>query len=69
MPIHLDLNALNYIVNIEYLEEVSPLQRRCNQLMQLGEQRNESLRKMSQRQQIVKKHFDQGVSEKYFQKG
>jgi hypothetical protein len=36
------------------IEEVSPLQRRYDQLMQLEEQRNEALRKMSQRQQLLR---------------
>jgi hypothetical protein len=47
--IHMKLNALTYVVNIDYLEEFSPLQRRYNQPMQLEEQQNKALRKMSQR--------------------
>jgi hypothetical protein len=39
MPIHLELNALTYVVNIEDIEQVSPLQRRYDQLMHLEEQR------------------------------
>jgi hypothetical protein len=38
MPINLELNALTYVVNIEDVEEVSPLHRRYNQLMKLEEQ-------------------------------
>jgi len=38
-------------------------------LIQLEEQINEASRKMSQRQEIIKRHFDQGTSTKYFQKG
>jgi hypothetical protein len=69
MPINLELNALTYVVNIEDVEEVSPLHRRYNQLMKLEEQRVEALKKMNQRQQTIKKYFDQGATTKYFQKG
>jgi hypothetical protein len=69
ISIHLDLNAMTYIANIEDLEEVSPFQRRYDQLMQLEEQINEALRKMTQIKQFIKKHFYQGTSAKYFQKG
>jgi hypothetical protein len=37
--------------------------------MQLEEQRNEELMKMNQRQHVINKHFYQGTSAKYFQKG
>jgi hypothetical protein len=63
------LNALTYVVNSEDIEEFSPLIRIYNHLIQLEEQRNEALRKMSQRKHIIKKHFDQGTSTKDFQKG
>jgi hypothetical protein len=38
MTINLEINALAYTVNIEDLEEVSPLQKRYNQLIRLDEQ-------------------------------
>jgi hypothetical protein len=69
MPIHLELNALSYVVNSEDTKEISPLQRRYNQLMHMEEQRNEALRKINQRQQSIKRYFDQSASVKYFQKG
>jgi hypothetical protein len=68
IPIHLELNALTYIVNIEDLEEVSPLQRRYDQLMQLEEQRNEALRKMTQRQQLLRNILIK-AHQKIFSKG
>jgi hypothetical protein len=69
MPIHLELNALTYVVNIEDIEKVSPLQRIYDQLMQLEEKKSEVLRKMSQRQQTIKIYFYQSTFVKYFQKG
>jgi hypothetical protein len=54
MPINLEINALTYAINIEYLEEVSPLQKRYNQLIKLEEQRNEALHKMNQNNKVSK---------------
>jgi ATP-dependent exoDNAse (exonuclease V) alpha subunit len=49
MLIHLELNALTYVVNVGDIEQVPPLLRRYDQLVHLEEQRSEELRKMSQR--------------------
>jgi len=49
MIISLELNSLTSVVNIEDVEEISPLHRRYNQLIKLEEQRDESLNKMNQR--------------------
>ena len=38
IPINIELKSLTYVVNIEDVEEVSPLHRRYNQLMKLEEQ-------------------------------
>jgi prefoldin subunit 5 len=69
MSINLELNSLSYVIKYEYIEEISPLQRRYNQLMHMEEQRNEALRKINQRQQSIKRYFDQSVSFKDFSKG
>jgi len=66
MHIHLELNALTYDVNIGDVEQVSPLQRRHDQLMKLEEKRSEALRKMIQTQRSIKRHFDKISSTKYF---
>jgi hypothetical protein len=42
MPISLDLNALTFVVNTEYGEDSSPIQKRFNQLLKLEEERNKS---------------------------
>jgi hypothetical protein len=69
MSINLELNALISMVNIEYMEDISPTQKRINQLLKLEEERSKSLNRTSQRQQIVKKYFDQSTTMKNFQKG
>jgi hypothetical protein len=46
MPINMELNSLTYIVNIEDVEDVSPLHRRYNHLMILEEQQVEALKEM-----------------------
>jgi hypothetical protein len=54
MPLNLELNALNYAVNVRIHKDTSPLHKRLNQLLKLEEERNEALKKISQRQQNVK---------------
>jgi hypothetical protein len=44
------------------------LQAQYNQLIQLEEQRTQAFTDMRRRQEIVKKHFDQSTTFKYFQK-
>jgi hypothetical protein len=58
MPISLELNALNFVVNTE---DSSPIQRRINQLLKLEEERIKSLNRTSQRQQSIKRYFDQSA--------
>jgi hypothetical protein len=67
-PIHLELNALVVATGTEYMEEVSPLQARYYQLMQLEEHRAQEMITISRRQQVIKNHFDQSATAKYFQK-
>jgi hypothetical protein len=43
MPINLELNALIYVVNIEYTEDTYPTQKMINQLLKLEEERSKSL--------------------------
>jgi hypothetical protein len=69
MRINLEINDLTYVVNIEDPEEVSPLHIRYNQLIKVEEQQVKALNKIKQRQQIVKRYFDQGTTMKFFQKG
>ena len=69
MPIILELNALTYVVNLEDVEDTSPLHKRLKQLLILEEERSEALHKISQRKQNVKKYFDQSATIKNFQKG
>jgi hypothetical protein len=38
MPIRLDLNALIYVVNTEDAKDISPIQKRINQLLKLEEE-------------------------------
>jgi hypothetical protein len=40
MPIILELNALNFVVNTKGVEEFSPIQERVNQLLKLEEERS-----------------------------
>jgi hypothetical protein len=69
IPISLELNALTYAVNTEDAEDSTPMQKRLNQLLKLEEERSEALHRTSQRQQSVKKYFDQSATVKNFQKG
>jgi hypothetical protein len=69
MPINLEINALTYAPNIRDSEELTPLHERYNHLIKLEEQRNKALHKMNQRQQSVRKYFDQRTIMKIFQKG
>jgi hypothetical protein len=50
MPISLKLNALISMVNIEDIEDNSPIQKRINQLVKLEEKRSKALNRTSQRQ-------------------
>jgi hypothetical protein len=58
MPICLELNALNFVVNTEDEKYNSPMQKRVNQLLKLEEEQNKSLNRTSQRQQSIKRYFD-----------
>jgi hypothetical protein len=49
MPIKLELNALNCVVNTEDSEDSLPMQNRMNQLLKLEEERSKSLYITSQR--------------------
>jgi hypothetical protein len=49
IPIILELDALNCVINTEYGEESSPIQRRINQLLKLEEERSKSLDRTSHR--------------------
>jgi hypothetical protein len=69
MSISLELNALISVVNTEDTEDSSPIQRRINQLLKLEEERRKALNQTSQRQQSVKRYFDQSTTMKNFQKG
>jgi hypothetical protein len=69
IPINLELIALISVVNTEDTEDTSPTQERINQLLKLEEERRKALNQTSQRQQIVKKNFDQSITMKNFQKG
>jgi hypothetical protein len=68
-PINLKLNTLIFMVNIEDTEDTSPTQKRINQLLKLEEERSKALNRTSQRQQIIKKYFDQSTNTKNLQKG
>jgi hypothetical protein len=69
IPINLELNALDYVVNIEDIEDITHMQNRLNQLLILEEERSEALHRTSQRQQNVKIYFNQSESVKKIQKG
>jgi hypothetical protein len=43
MPISLELNSLNFMVNIEGTKDISLIQRRINQLLKLEEERRKAL--------------------------
>jgi transposase InsO family protein len=62
IPISLKLNALTFMVNTEDAEDSSPIQRRINQLLKLEEERNKALNRTSQRQQSIKRYFDQSAT-------
>ena len=38
MPINLELDALTYVVNTEYIEDITPMQKRVYQLLKLEEE-------------------------------
>jgi hypothetical protein len=65
----LELNALTFVVNIEGAKDFSPMQHRVNQLLKLEEERSKSMNRTSQRQQSVKKYFDQNTTVNNFQRG
>jgi hypothetical protein len=67
--ISLKLNALISVVNTEDTEDSSPIQRRINQLLKLEEERSKALNRTSQRQQSIKRYFDQSKTVNNFQKG
>jgi hypothetical protein len=69
IPINLELNALTYVVNTEDAEYSTPMKKTMNQLLKLEEERSEALYRTSQRQQSIKKHFDQSTTIIFFQKG
>jgi hypothetical protein len=53
MLINLELNALNFMVNIEDAEDSSLIQRRINQLLKIEEEQSKSLNRTSERQQSI----------------
>jgi len=60
---------LAYAVNVEDIEYILPLQKRLNKLLKLEEEQSEALYKITQRQQNIKKYFDQSETLKKFQRG
>jgi hypothetical protein len=58
MPISLELNALNFMVNTEDAKDSSCIQRKINQWLKLEEEQSKSLNRTSQRQKTIKRYFD-----------
>jgi hypothetical protein len=69
IPISLELNSFTCVVNTKDVEDSTPMQKRMNQLLKSEEERSEALYKTSQRQQCIKKHFDQSTTIKNFHRG
>jgi hypothetical protein len=57
------------MVNTKYAEDNSPIQRRINHLLKLEEEQSMSLNRTTQRQQSIKRYFDQSANVNNFQKG
>jgi hypothetical protein len=50
IPIILELNSLTYDVNSEDVGDITPMQKRLNQLLRLKEEQSESLHRTYHRQ-------------------